>query len=49
MVIGALVATFLLGLLCLMFGAGFVGFLLVVGSPALATYLAVKHPRMLKP
>lgn len=49
MAIGGLVATFLIGLLCLMFGAGFLGFLLLAGSVGGAIYIGVKHPRMLKP
>jgi hypothetical protein len=48
MVIGGLIATFLVGLLCLVFGAGFLGFLLLAGSVGSGVYLGVKHPRMLK-
>jgi hypothetical protein len=49
MVIGGLVATFIIGVLCLFLGAGMLGFLLVAGSIGGGIYLGVKHPRMLKP
>jgi len=48
MVIGGLVATFLLGILLMFLGAGFVGFLLLAGSIGGGIYLGVKHPNMLR-
>lgn len=49
MVIGGLAAMFVIGILCFLFGAGFLGFLLLASSIGGGIYLGVKHPRMLKP
>lgn len=49
MVLLGLVGVFALGLLFLLFGAGFFGGLFVLGSAGTAIYLGIKNPRMLKP
>lgn len=44
-----LVAVFALGLLLVLLGAGFVGFLCLAGSVGTGAYLAIKNPNALKP
>lgn len=43
-----LLAVFALGLLFVLFGAGFLAFLCIAGSVGAGTYLAVKRPEKLK-
>lgn len=43
-----LVAVFALGLLLTLFGAGFLGFLALIGSSGTGLYLALKKPERLR-